>query len=105
MPLLPVVTGSDKRNRNFFRHISGLRYGTFFSSHTGIFVRSGGTDAGSFHVANEGIPSIVIGVPARYIHSHNAIMDIEDQVNAVKLVNAMVKRLDAATVEGFVKYI
>ena len=67
--------------------------------------RSGGTDAGSFHVANEGIPSIVIGVPARYIHSHNAIMDIEDQVNAVKLVNAMVKRLDAATVEGFVKYI
>ena len=67
--------------------------------------RSGGTDAGSFHVANEGIPSIVIGVPARYIHSHNAIMDIEDQVNAVRLVEAMVKRLDAETVSGFTDYI
>jgi len=67
--------------------------------------RSGGTDAGSFHVANEGIPSVVIGVPARYIHSHNAIIDIEDQLNAVRLVEAMVKRLDADVVGGFTKYI
>ena len=63
--------------------------------------RSGGTDAGSFHVANEGIPSVVIGVPARYIHSHNAIIDIEDQLNAVRLVQAMIRSLDEDAVAGF----
>ena len=67
--------------------------------------RSGGTDAGSFHVANEGIPSVVIGVPARYIHSHNAIIDIEDQLNAVRLVQAMIRGLDQDVVSGFTKYI
>lgn len=67
--------------------------------------RSGGTDAGSFHVANDGIPSVVIGVPARYIHSHNAIMDIEDQLNAVRLVEAMVKALNKEVVSDFTKYI
>ena len=38
--------------------------------------RSGGTDAGSFHLSNEGVPCVVLGVPARYIHSHNAIIDL-----------------------------
>jgi putative aminopeptidase FrvX len=30
----------------------------------------GGTDAGKFHLHKQGVPSIVIGVAARYIHSH-----------------------------------
>lgn len=67
--------------------------------------RNGGTDAGSFHLAGEGIPTVVLGVPARYIHSHNSIMDLRDQLSAVKLVAAMVRRLDARTVEEFTKYI
>ena len=67
--------------------------------------RSGGTDAGSFHVANEGIPSIVLGVPARYIHSHNAIIDLNDYLHLVSLTIALVRRLDAETVEGLVTYL
>lgn len=65
--------------------------------------RSGGTDAGSFHLANHGIPCVVLGVPARYIHSHNAIIDIHDYQEMVKLVEALVLRLDEARVEGFTK--
>ena len=67
--------------------------------------RSGGTDAGSFHVANEGIPSIVLGVPARYIHSHNAIIDLNDYLHMVALAIALVRRLDEETVEGLVTYL
>jgi endoglucanase len=67
--------------------------------------RSGGTDAGSFHVANEGIPSIVLGVPARYIHSHNAIIDLNDYLHMVALTIALVRRLDGETVEGLVTYL
>jgi putative aminopeptidase FrvX len=67
--------------------------------------RSGGTDAGSFHLANHGIPCIVLGVPARYIHSHNAIIDVNDYLHMVSLVVALVRRLDEATVDGLVSYL
>src|SRR5699024_8612147 len=34
------------------------------------FVSQGGTDAGSVHVSNQGVPSAVIGICSRYIHTH-----------------------------------
>ena len=67
--------------------------------------RSGGTDAGSFHLANHGVPSIVLGVPARYIHSHNAIIDINDHLHMLTLVIALVRKLDQATVDGLCEYL
>ncbi|WP_240610558.1 M42 family metallopeptidase [Rubritalea profundi] len=66
---------------------------------------SGGTDAGSFHQSNEGVPSIVLGTPARYIHSHNGIIDINDYLEMVKLSLALVRRLDAETVAGLTQYL
>jgi putative aminopeptidase FrvX len=67
--------------------------------------RSGGTDAGSFHLANEGIPSIVLGVPTRYIHSHNAIIDLNDYLHLLSLSIALTRRLDGATVEDLIRYL
>ncbi len=67
--------------------------------------RSGGTDAGSFHLAGTGIPSIVLGVPARYIHSHNAIIDVNDYLAMVALTVALAKRLDEETVEALTNYL
>ncbi|MBN4056749.1 M42 family metallopeptidase [bacterium AH-315-J21] len=60
----------------------------------------GGTDGGRVHISNVGVPSVVIGPPIRYIHSHNGIMARSDYDNAVKLVYEVVKRLDKKTVEG-----
>jgi putative aminopeptidase FrvX len=67
--------------------------------------RSGGTDAGSFHLANDGIPSIVLGVPSRYIHSHNSIIDVNDYLQMLALTIALVKKMDASSVESFVTYL
>ena len=67
--------------------------------------RSGGTDAGSFHLANNGIPSIVLGVPARYIHSHNAIIDLNDYLHMISLTISIVRKLDQQTVDGLVTYL
>lgn len=67
--------------------------------------RSGGTDAGSFHLANEGIPTIVLGTPARYIHSHNGIIDINDYLQMLALTVALVRKLDEETVKGLVRYL
>ncbi|BCX46933.1 peptidase M28 [Haloferula helveola] len=67
--------------------------------------RSGGTDAGSFHLANNGIPCVVLGVPARYIHSHNAIIDLNDHLHMVQLATALARRLDEETVASLTRYL
>lgn len=54
----------------------------------------GGTDAGRIHVTGRGVPSLVIAVPTRYIHSHYGIIHRDDYEHAVKLVVELVKRLD-----------
>lgn len=66
-------------------------------------IARGGTDAGRFHLFGHGVPSIVIGAPCRYIHSHNAIMHRDDFENSVRLCVAVAKRLDAATVASLVR--
>ncbi len=58
----------------------------------------GGTDAGAFHISGRGVPSLAIGVPTRYIHSHNAILHLEDLRNTARLIVAVCKRLDRETV-------
>jgi endoglucanase len=66
-------------------------------------VAAGGTDAGRFHIVKAGAPSMVIGVPTRHIHSHAAVVDFSDIGNAVKLVVALLRRLDSGTVRKFVE--
>ncbi|MBB1177297.1 M42 family peptidase [Staphylococcus epidermidis] len=54
----------------------------------------GGTDAGSIHVANEGIPTITIGVPLRYMHSNVSVLNIDDYTNSVRLITKIVRSLN-----------
>jgi endoglucanase len=53
----------------------------------------GGTDAGAIHLAREGIAAAVVSVPARYIHSPAAVLDLSDFWRAVKLMQAALQRL------------
>jgi endoglucanase len=61
-------------------------------------LEAGGTDGGAIHLNRIGVPTVVIGVPTRHIHSHGAIMHRRDFDEAVRLVEAVVRRLDADTV-------
>jgi putative aminopeptidase FrvX len=60
----------------------------------------GATDGGEIHLHNQGVPTVVLGVPTRHIHSHNAIISRDDYDQALKLVMALVKTLDAGIVAG-----
>jgi putative aminopeptidase FrvX len=53
----------------------------------------GGTDAGAVHLARAGVPSVAISVPARYIHSPAAVLNLADFWNTVKLMQAALRRL------------
>lgn len=57
-------------------------------------VPKGGTDTGRIHLNQAGVPSLVIGVPTRYIHSHVGIIHRSDYDNTVRLVTETVKVLD-----------
>lgn len=63
---------------------------------------SGGTDAGAIHQVGRGVPSIVLGVPARYVHSHVSIINIEDYRATLELLLYLIPQLDASTVDSFV---
>lgn len=51
-------------------------------------VLGGGTDAGRIHLANGGIPSAVISVPCRYIHSPTAYLNKTDYAHTLQLLQA-----------------
>ena len=63
------------------------------------FVSQGGTDAGRVHTSNSGVPSAVIGVCARYIHTHASILHIDDYAAAKELLIHLVKATDKTTFE------
>ena len=63
-------------------------------------IPGGGTDAAKMHIFGAGVPSLVVGVPVRYIHTHAAILHRDDFDQAAQLLVGLIKRLDAATVRA-----
>ncbi|HEY9593276.1 MAG TPA: M42 family peptidase, partial [Spirochaetia bacterium] len=53
----------------------------------------GGTDAGAIQRTRGGVPSITVAVPARYIHSPAAIMDLNDFDATLALAREALHRL------------
>lgn len=58
----------------------------------------GATDGGQIHLHGIGVPTVVLGVPVRHIHSHTGIIHQDDYERALQLVIALVARLNAETV-------
>jgi endoglucanase len=65
------------------------------------FIKAGGTDAGQIHLAGIGAPSLYLGIPTRYIHSHHGMLDLSDVENAVQLLIEVLQKLDEKTVKSF----
>jgi len=66
------------------------------------FVSKGGTDAGAAHTTNNGVPSAVIGVCGRYIHTHQTMFNIQDFEAARELLIQVLKGLDQTTVNTII---
>jgi endoglucanase len=64
-------------------------------------VLGGATDGAAIHLHKTGVPTVVLGVPSRHIHSHSSMIHRDDYDQAVRLLVALLKRLDAATVTSF----
>lgn len=67
--------------------------------------RSGGTDARPIHLHGRGVPTVVLGVPARYIHTHSSIIYLPDYLHTVQLVCEVVRRLDSETIASLTSFV
>jgi endoglucanase len=99
-PLLTVYDATSIPNRGLFNLVVDVAEKAKIPLQFEAIER-GGTDAGRFHVNARGVPALSMGVPARYIHSHVSIISRKDFDAAVRLLVAVVKRLDRSTVDSF----
>ena len=60
----------------------------------------GGTDAGSIHLQREGIPSVSMSVPGRYLHTSNSIVQLKDWQNHLALLHATLSHIDSKTLKN-----
>lgn len=61
--------------------------------------RPGGTDAAVIQITQAGIPTGLLSIPARYMHTPIELVDINDIRNTVKLLLYYIKRLDEKYLE------
>ncbi len=61
-------------------------------------MEGGATDGSVIHVHKYGVPTVVLGVPTRHIHSHNSIIRRSDFDNTVKLLVSLLKRMNKTVV-------
>lgn len=67
-----------------------------------IIARSGGrTNASRYHMAMQGVPALVIGIPSRYIHTHHSYASLEDFDNAVLLAQKILASLTPKIINSF----
>jgi putative aminopeptidase FrvX len=90
----PVVQRGSTLDPTVFEliHAAGEAEGIPFT--VAASARSTGTDADAFHLSRGGIPSTVVSVPLRYMHSPVEMVQLDDVENAAKLIAAFVRRLE-----------
>ena len=95
----PAITVMD---RSFIAHPGLVRLLVDTAEELGIPYQFkqpgvGGTDAGATHVSREGIPSVTVAVPCRYIHSPVSLLNRLDLENTVRLMRETLARLTRRT--------
>jgi putative aminopeptidase FrvX len=62
---------------------------------------SGGNNSGVITYHNQSVPTVTIGIPVRYIHSHYCIATMEDFNHTIKWCSEILKALNKKVISGF----
>lgn len=62
------------------------------------FMTVGGTDAGNIHKTFEGVVTVTMSIPTRYMHSPRLIIHRKDYIETVRVVSEFCKRLTSTLV-------
>ena len=100
---LEVMDASYIGHKGLLYHLQDLaeelEIGTQFE-----LLAAGGTDSGEMHKVHDGVITLTLSIPARYIHSHLGIIHRKDYADTVRLLSEFCKRLDAKGLEALVNY-
>lgn len=82
------------------------RYALDMAAKKGIPVQdavrsAGSTNGASIHLSGEGVPTIVIGIPVRYAHTHYGISSYADFENGVKLACEILRDMNEEKIKSF----
>jgi endoglucanase len=91
----PVVTRGSTLDPQVFEllHAAGEEAGIPFTVNASA--RYTGTDADAVHLSRQGIPTGVVSIPLRYMHSPVEMVQLDDVENTAKLIAAFAQRLSA----------
>jgi len=67
-------------------------------------IEGGATDGGAVQLHKSGVPTVVLAVPTRHIHSHNTIFHRDDFDQAVTLLTGVIQALDKPTVANLTSW-
>ncbi|PAD33935.1 M42 family metallopeptidase [Terribacillus saccharophilus] len=95
--LLRIFDGTMIMNRNMREFILDTAESNNINYQ--YYVGKGGTDAGRVHLAHEGVPSAVIGIVSRYVHTSASIIHVDDYAAAKELLIKLVRATDQSTVD------
>ncbi|MDK2789637.1 MAG: hypothetical protein PWP15_144 [Methanothermococcus sp.] len=95
----PVACIVDASGRGLITHPKVLKMIKEVSQKNKIPVQyevgeGGTTDATAIHLTRDGIPTGVISVPTRYIHTPVEVMDVNDLEKTVELIVSCIKEVD-----------
>ncbi len=57
-------------------------------------ITGGGTDSGIIHLTKEGIPTMTLSIPSRYMHSHISMIDLQDVQATIDLAINYIESFD-----------
>ncbi len=63
----------------------------------------GGTNAGKIHLSNSGVPTLVLGIPARFAHTHYCYSAVADMNATVDLAVEVIKNLTPEKIKALLK--
>jgi putative aminopeptidase FrvX len=94
-------------DRSMITHPGFQRYALALADEEGIPVQEavrsgGGTNGGLIHTQGAGIPTIVIGIPVRYIHTHYGWARLGDVEKAVSLAAALIRSFDGTILDRLI---
>src|SRR3954452_11109809 len=91
----PVLTRGSTLDPQLFEllHTTAEEIGIPFT--VAASARYTGTDADAVHLSRAGIPTAVVSVPLRYMHSPVEMVQLDDVDNAAKLIAAFAQKLTA----------
>lgn len=100
---LEVMDGSYIGHKGLLYHLQDLADELKIDTQMEL-LSAGGTDSGEINKVHDGVITLTISIPARYIHSHLGIIHRKDYADTVTLLTEFCKRLDQDSLENLRNY-